>query len=65
MKQTSRVGVYHIGELVNKQLGWIFREQPTDDYGIDAIIETAGDDRPTGQMIGVQIKTGKRYFNEP
>ena len=64
MKQTDRIGVYHIGELVNKQFGWIFREQPTDDYGIDAIIETAGEKHPTGQMIGVQIKTGKSYFSE-
>lgn len=64
MKQTGRTGVYHIGELVNEQMGWIFREQPTDDYGIDAIIETAGENRPTGQMIGVQIKTGKSYFKE-
>lgn len=64
MKQTGRTGVHHIGELVNEQLEWIFREQPTDDYGIDAIIETAGEDRPTGQMIGVQIKTGKSYFKE-
>ena len=64
MKQTDRTGVHHIGKLVNEQLGWIFREQPTDDYGIDAIIEAAGEDRPTGQMIGVQIKTGKSYFKE-
>lgn len=36
--QTSRLGVNAVG-LMFEQLGWIFREQPTSDYGIDAQAE--------------------------
>ena len=35
----ERIGVSATEKIIN-QMGLIFREQPTDDYGIDAQIET-------------------------
>lgn len=60
--QTERIGVNMVNEIITDELGWIFREQPTDDYGIDAQIEIVDVDSVTGQLIAVQIKTGKSYF---
>ena len=53
----ERMGVSTIEKIINK-MGMIFREQPTDDYGIDAQIEIVEDNYPTGKLIGVQIKSG-------
>lgn len=38
MKNVSRVGVYEIGSIF-EHIDFAFREQPIEDYGIDAIIE--------------------------
>lgn len=43
-------------------MGWIFREQNVDDFGIDAEIEVADQNNPTGKVIAVQIKSGNSYF---
>lgn len=62
---TGRAGVHAVGLAIANELGWIFREQPTSDYGIDAHIEVR--DRPSGpsgRLIAVQIKSGARYFRE-
>lgn len=59
----DRIGVSEVQRIVCKELQWIFREQPTDDYGIDAIIEVTGTKYPTGKLIAVQIKSGKSYFS--
>src|SRR5437867_1653418 len=62
---TARAGVYAVGKLIEKELGWIFRDQPPSDYGIDAQIETV---EPGGQLkgrlLGAQIKSGRSYFDE-
>lgn len=34
--RTGRLGVICVDRIVTEELGWIFREQPTADYGIDA-----------------------------
>lgn len=60
----ERVGVSKIQLLVNQELNWIFREQPTDDYGIDAQIEIFDGKYATGKLIAVQIKSGPSYFQE-
>jgi hypothetical protein len=61
--KTGRKGVRTALIGVEDSLGWIFREQPQDDYGIDAHIEVVatGDDLDTvpGQLIGAQIKGGE------
>lgn len=59
----ERIGVVTAEKIIN-QMGLIFREQPTDDYGIDAQIETIEDGYATGKLIAVQIKAGKSFFRE-
>lgn len=41
---------------------WYFREQPLLDFGIDAIVETNLDNRPSGKFIALQIKGGTSHF---
>lgn len=59
----ERVGVSTTEKIIN-QMGLIFREQPTDDYGVDAQIETIENGHATGKLIAVQIKSGESFFNE-
>lgn len=59
----ERIGVSATEKIIN-QMGLIFREQPTDDYGIDAQIETIENGYATGKLIAVQIKSGSSFFNE-
>ena len=61
---TERIGVNATEAVVVKELGWIFREQAVSDMGIDAHIEPVTDGYPTGQLIGVQVKTGASHFTE-
>ncbi len=58
---TDRIGVGKV-ELVISELGWIFREQPIVDMGVDATIEQVFNGNPTGKIIAAQIKSGKSYF---
>lgn len=62
--QTERMGVAVVN-LIFEKMGFVFREQPVEDYGIDAIIEErSADNKPTGKLIGVQIKSGTSFFSE-
>lgn len=61
---TERIGISAVENIVLKELGWIFREQPIIDMGIDAHIESVIDGNPTGKLLGVQIKTGISHFYE-
>ena len=61
--QTDRRGV----NLTNRRIldaDMIFREQSNSDYGIDAQIELKIDERATGRLIAVQIKTGPTWFKK-
>lgn len=58
----ERIGVLAVGQLVQSELDWIFREQVTDDYGIDAQIEIVDGETVTGKLIAAQIKSGSSYF---
>lgn len=60
---TGRIGVAGT-QLLFKRLGWIFREQPIEDYGIDAHVEVVENNTPTGTLIALQIKSGKSWFKE-
>ena len=60
--KTERLGVIATDQIITKEIGWIFREQPIIDVGLDAIIEQSEDGNPTGRFIAVQIKTGKGNF---
>jgi hypothetical protein len=61
--KTERLGVaalqYFFGDV-----GWLFREQYTHDYGIDAHVEIVEGDRPTGKLIAFQIKSGSSFYAE-
>jgi hypothetical protein len=58
----ARLGVSAVSSIVQEDLKWIFREQPKDDFGIDAYIEICDKGKPTGRLIAVQIKSGDSYF---
>lgn len=61
MKNVSRVGVYEIGSIF-EHIDFAFREQPIEDYGIDAIIEKRTSKALSGKLIGVQIKSGSSDY---
>lgn len=62
MNVTERIGVSKVQLIVNEELHWIFREQPIEDYGIDAHIEIQNEKYAQGKIIAVQIKSGVSYF---
>lgn len=72
MKYNSeeRIGIYSVAKIFTQNLKWIFREQPINDFGIDAFVEITRVDLdlrtliPTGRLIGIQIKSGESYFKE-
>ena len=45
-------------------LGFAFRVQHDEDYGGDAHAELIEDERPTGRLLGIQLKSGPSYFKE-
>ena len=60
----ERHAVWVVDGAIQK-LGWFFREQFLMDYGIDAQAEVvADDDLVTGQLLAMQIKGGKSWFDE-
>jgi hypothetical protein len=61
--QTERLGVSAIDHFFSQQ-GWLFREQTTHDYGIDAHVEIVEREQPTGKLIALQIKSGMSFFKE-
>jgi Domain of unknown function (DUF4365) len=61
----ERLGINAVERIVSRDLNWIWREQPTLDFGIDGQIEIVSDDgEPTGQLIAVQVKSGESYFRD-
>ena len=61
--QTERLGVAAVDYFFSTN-GWMFREQTTHDYGIDAHVEIVQDGPPTGKLIALQIKSGISFFSE-
>ena len=61
---TDRAGIA-LCDLQVTQLGMVFREQRTSDFGVDAQAEMKRGGRPTGRLLGLQIKSGPWYFKEP
>lgn len=68
-KPSARVasaGVTHTQMAIQDELGWLFREQPTEDYGIDAHAEVVVDgEEVSGKLLALQIKAGISWFREP
>lgn len=60
---TERLGVIATDNIVTRDIGWIFREQPIVDVGIDALIEQVESSYPKGKFIAVQIKSGEANFH--
>lgn len=60
----ERIGVQAVGKIFTEKLGWIFREMSSVDVGVDAIVEVAVGNIPTGKLLAVQIKSGSSYFRE-
>lgn len=60
---TERLGVNNTDRIVTKYIGWIFREQPIVDVGLDALIEQAEEGDPKGKFIAIQIKSGESNFH--
>jgi tetratricopeptide (TPR) repeat protein len=62
--RTGRMGVSG-ASIVFEAWGWLFREQQIEDYGIDAHVEPMdGAERPSRQLLALQIKAGASYFEE-
>lgn len=62
--KAASAGVTHTRAAVEDHLGWLFREQPTEDYGIDAQIEIVDGEDVRGRLLALQIKGGKSWFSE-
>ena len=62
-ERTDRCGVA-LAMGTFESLGFAFREQTESDYGIDGHAELIASERPTGQLLGIQIKTGRSYLSE-
>lgn len=62
--RTERIGVSIVSTKVHQDLGWVFRETPSSDFGVDAEIEVDVNQRATGRLLGVQIKSGPSQFRE-
>ncbi len=52
----------HRMSVIADDLGWMFRELPPPDYGIDAQVEVVADDNRIYGMLGLQIKGGDSKF---
>ena len=62
--QQGDSGLYNVGKTITDDLGWIFRPQESRDYGIDALVEIVTDGETKGQLLALQIKSGKSWFKE-
>ncbi len=60
----ERVGVHKVALTFLTEFGWIEREQPISDFGIDMHVEIVQNQIPSGQIIAIQIKSGMSYFSE-
>ncbi len=65
-KRTGRVEHQGVGiaMVALESIGFAFREQGSSGYGIDAHAELIGREKATGQLLGIQIKTGPSYLSE-
>ncbi|MDX2973373.1 DUF4365 domain-containing protein [Kribbella solani] len=61
----AAIGVTRTQLYVQEDLGWLFREQPTEDYGIDAQVEIVDGDKVRGRLLAFQIKSGESWFDQP
>ncbi|MEU7769848.1 DUF4365 domain-containing protein [Micromonospora taraxaci] len=60
--EVASAGVTQTKLAVEDKLKWLFREQPTEDYGIDAQIEVVDGEDVRGRLLALQIKSGESWF---
>ena len=58
----ANIGVTRTELYVREELGWLFRLQPTEDFGIDAHVEVVEGDDVQGRLLALQIKSGDSWF---
>ncbi|WP_461635067.1 DUF4365 domain-containing protein [Glutamicibacter soli] len=58
-------GMTHAQLAFEDELGWIFRAQPTEDFGIDAQAEIVDGEDVRGRLLALQVKSGTSWFDEP
>ncbi len=59
--RTERKAIYDTAKFFT-ECGWIFREQPVVDLGVDAIVETPIDENGQIKIFALQIKGGESNF---
>ena len=59
----EREGIHNCG-IIAERNGWMFREQPINDIGIDAHIEKVDDSGKSRKLLALQIKSGESWFQE-
>jgi hypothetical protein len=57
--------VKRTGLAIEEELGWIFREQPIEDFGIDAHVEVVDGEDVRPRLLALQIKSGDSWFSSP
>jgi hypothetical protein len=57
-ESVSEAGIGWLHYTNTRKLGWIFREQATQDKGVDAHVEKVIDGEAPGRLLGLQIKSG-------
>ncbi|MDX2548271.1 DUF4365 domain-containing protein [Streptomyces sp. WI04-05B] len=62
--KVANIGVTRTKLAVEDELKWLFREQPTEDYGIDVHAEVVDGEDVRGRLLALQIKSGKSWFRE-
>ena len=63
--KVASAAVTHTQLAVEDELGWLFRAQPTEDYGIDPHAEVVDGEDVRGRLLALQIKGGVSWFAEP
>jgi hypothetical protein len=58
------LGVAAVARIVTHDLGWVFRERPFEDFGVDAHVEIVEDGVISGKLLAIQIKSGPSFFRE-
>lgn len=63
--RVASAAVTHTRLAIEDAMGWLFREQPTEDYGIDAHAEVVDGEDVSGKLLALQIKGGPSWFTKP
>lgn len=61
-KTTERLGINQVENIFLNEFQWIPRNVLQSDVGIDMEVEICDNGTPTGQLLGIQIKSGTSFF---